>query len=164
MVNRQELEIQGYTMSPMWGGPKKKKYYTPDGREVWKVPSLREYAVKKDGKIIEEGTRDANYDQGLIDVLPEVLKVYCGGCDKWHDTDKEVAACIKSRQNLYKREEKKARKRLGLADTSLEQRVQDLTELVRQLLEEKNIGTMVQQSDANMETKARNKNKRGRGA
>lgn len=98
---RQLLETQGYVMGETWGGPRKKRYYTPDGRVMFAVPSEREYQRKdENGKIIEQGIRDANYDKGWLDVMPSEKKLYCQWCDKWHDTEDEIEDCKTKHKKL----------------------------------------------------------------
>ena len=92
---KQEAARTGAAVSGVWGGPQKQRYYTPTGEEVYSIPSWREFTRKgPDGKILEQGTRDANLDKGWSLSLPTELKVACPGCSKWHDTQEEVDACI----------------------------------------------------------------------
>lgn len=69
----------------VWGGVPKKRYWTPDGREIFAVPAIRTGAY---------GVRDANYDKGWLEQKPTTLKPYCSGCDRWHDTGQEVEECL----------------------------------------------------------------------
>ena len=92
---KQEAARTGAAVSAAWGGPQKQRYYTPTGEEVFSIPSWREFVRKSsDGKILEQGTRDANLDKGWSLSLPTELKVACPGCSKWHDTQEEVDACV----------------------------------------------------------------------
>ena len=89
------IQAQGFGLSGgIRGGPKKTKYWTPDGRVILAPPSLRGF-VRKDlqGKVIDSGTRDANLDKGWLLTEPTELKVRCPHCDKWHDTEEDVHGC-----------------------------------------------------------------------
>ena len=78
----------------VWGGQGKQKYFTPDGRTIFAIPSTRQYVVKdSEGKVVEEGQRDANYDKGWLPIMPKELKMYCKHCDNWHDTQEEIDKC-----------------------------------------------------------------------
>lgn len=88
-----ELESQGTTISGYIGGTKKSKYFTPDGREILSVPAMRTWIKKKDGKVVDSGTRDANLDRGWLLQPPIELKPHCPHCDNWHDTQGEIDAC-----------------------------------------------------------------------
>lgn len=92
-IQKAELESQGVTISEVFGGAKKSRYWTPDGREVRAVPSMRTWIKKKDGKVIDSGIRDANLDKGWLLQPPTKLKPYCPHCDNWHDTQKEIDEC-----------------------------------------------------------------------
>jgi len=97
------LEAQGHAIGKVWGGPTKKKYYTPDGRVIFATPSEREYVIRDaDGNVIEQGIRDANYDKGWRETPPSESerKLYCKYCDRWHDTEKEIEECGISRKKL----------------------------------------------------------------
>lgn len=114
---KRQLQSEGTALVSVWGGPQKKRYYTPDGREVFAVPALREY-VKKDaeGKVVGEGARDANYDRGWLESMPTELKPYCAGCDNWHDTKAEVSQCIKQKASVAKRWEARVNRGRGKKD------------------------------------------------
>ena len=106
---KQEAARTGAAVSGVWGGPKKQRYYTPTGEEVYSIPSWREFVRKNsDGKILEQGTRDANLDKGWSLSLPTELKVACPGCSKWHDTQEEVDACVDKKAKVAARWERKA--------------------------------------------------------
>ncbi len=105
-----ELESQGVTLSGTTGGIKKKRYWLPDGNEIMAAPSIRGYIKKRDGKIIESGDRDANLDKGWLLSPPAELKLYCEGCDKWHDTQKEITDCIAKKKAFDARWNKHAKK------------------------------------------------------
>ena len=72
---------------------------------------MRDWAQKdKDGKIVAQGTRDANLDKGWALTPPAALKLHCAGCDRWHDTDDQVAACVGHKVAAAEAWEVKARK------------------------------------------------------
>tara|TARA_R110000824_G_scaffold18031_5_gene72199 strand:+ start:1234 stop:1689 length:456 start_codon:yes stop_codon:yes gene_type:complete len=148
-VNRtkQEAARTGAAVSPTWGGPQKQRYYTPTGVEVLAIPSWREFVRKgPDGKILEQGTRDANLDKGWSFALPTELKVTCPGCSKWHDTEEEVDACVDKKAAAAAQWERKAleqqpqsqdaemEERLG----KLEEGLSDIKTLLQQALGAKN--------------------------
>ena len=87
------IESTGYGISGGIGGLRKQTYYTPDGRTVCAVPCMRDYVKRKDGKVIESGTRDANYDKGWLPVMPTELKPHCEHCGDWHDNQEGIDAC-----------------------------------------------------------------------
>lgn len=104
---KRELRNDGITRPRFLSEVKKTTYYTPDGRTIKAVPSIRGFFNRQTG---ESGTRDANLDKGWLLQPPEVLKPYCPGCDKWHDTEEEVQACIKRKKEAADFWEKKAKK------------------------------------------------------
>ena len=142
---KQEAARTGAAVSGVWGGPQKQRYYTPTGEEVYSIPSWREFVRKNsDGKILEQGTRDANLDKGWSLSLPTELKVACPGCSKWHDTQEEVDACVDKRAAVAAQWERKALEqqpesadvegRLG----KLEEGLSDIKALLQQALGAKN--------------------------
>lgn len=140
-----QLETQGAALAEVWGGPKKQKYYTPDGREVWGIPAVHDYVVKdRGGKVIESGTRDANYDKGWLPLMPTKRKVYCPGCDKWHNTKAQVATCVAAKRILQDEWERKAQRMMkkdnGKGDAEiaeLKDKIDRLEALVSKLVEAK---------------------------
>lgn len=102
MVTKQkedEIRRVGYGISGDIGGIGKQTYFTPDGRRIRSVPNTRDYVLKdKDGKVIESGTRDGNFDKGWLPVMPTELKPHCDGCGDWHDTQEGVDKCIKGKE------------------------------------------------------------------
>jgi hypothetical protein len=134
------IEASGYGISGSIGGLPRTTYYTPDGRIMQAIPNIRDYVVKdKDGKVIRQGTRDGNLDKGWLLYKPQVLKPYCKGCDRWHDTMEEVQTCIAERKAYLDKMERWARKEIKKEpDTqSLEKEVAELKALVKQLMEAK---------------------------
>ena len=140
---KQEAARTGAAVSGVWGGPQKQRYYTPTGEEVYSIPSWREFVRKNsDGKILEQGTRDANLDKGWSLSLPTELKVACPGCSKWHDTAKEVDACVDKKAEVTAQWERKALEQQPQsqdADTEgrldkLEEGLSDIKTLLQQAL------------------------------
>ena len=81
------------------------KYYTPDGREQWKIPQHRE---RQDGVIY-----DVFIAQGYTLTPPENPKLYCKGCDKWHDTQEGVDECVGNKNQFPEAMQKSAERELG---------------------------------------------------
>ena len=127
---KQEAARTGAAVSGVWGGPQKQRYYTPTGEEVLAIPSWREFVRKgPDGKILEQGTRDANLDKGWSLSLPTELKVTCPGCSKWHDTEEEVDACVDKKAAVAAQWERKALEQQPQSqDTEMEDRLGKLEE------------------------------------
>ena len=127
---KQEAARTGAAVSGVWGGPQKQRYYTPTGEEVYSIPSWREFTRKgPDGRILEQGTRDANLDKGWSLSLPTELKVACPGCSKWHDTAKEVDACVDKKAEAAAQWERKALEQQPQAqDADMEERLGKLEE------------------------------------
>lgn len=116
-TEKTRLEAGGFLGMQITGGPEKRKYYLPDGRPIFAIPGERQYVIKdKDGKVIEKGTRDANLDKGWLMSPPSTLKIYCPGCDGWHDTQKEVKGCQMERAQKQKRLERRGLKLLRKGD------------------------------------------------
>ena len=142
-ATRRQLTSQGTALAGVWGGPQKQSYYTPSGDEVYAIPAIREW-VRKDGrgKIEAQGERDANLDKGWTLTPPTELKIHCAGCDKWHDADEEVEACIDRKRQSEAQWEARARQQKsnpgqGEEVTALTAKVTELTALVEKLLEAK---------------------------
>jgi len=57
------------------------------------------------------GTVDANLDRGWLMQPPQMLKPYCRGCDRWHDTQAEVDRCIATQEAKLAEAQNKARAR-----------------------------------------------------
>jgi len=134
------IEASGYGVSGAIGGLPRQTYYTPDGRTIRAIPSWRDYVKKVDGKVVEAGTRDANYDKGWLPVMPTELKPHCSHCGEWHDNQEEIDACAieqKKRQEWGDRLAKKARKQETDDITSLKSEIDKLTEMVKKLTEAK---------------------------
>ena len=96
-----QIKRQGYADV---GGIPRQTYWTPDGREVKGIASWREYNIKDDeGNVTGSGVRDANLDKGWLLQPPRRKKPHCDGCDKWHDTKKEVIECTAKREESARR-------------------------------------------------------------
>ncbi len=109
---QEEIKRSGYGISGDIGGIGKQTYYTPDGRRIRAVPSERDYVLKdKDGKVIESGIRDANYDKGWLPIMPRNPAPHCDGCDNWHSTEEEVSICIAKRRDDAEKWEKWAKEK-----------------------------------------------------
>ena len=105
---KKEIRKNGFAYT---GGIPKQTYWTPDGREIQSIPSMREFNRKdSEGNITGTGTRDANLDRGWLLSPPKDPKPYCAGCDKWHDTEEEVIKCIAERAEKARQWEDWAKK------------------------------------------------------
>ena len=130
---KREIEATGYGLNGYIGGLPRKTYYTPDGRLIRTIPNMREYVKKRDGKVIENGIRDANFDKGWLETKPSVLKPYCKGCDCWHDTEAEVAACIMQSKAFISAQEVKAKKEEADEMANMKKELAELKALVAKL-------------------------------
>jgi len=108
------------------GGTRKKRYWTPDGREMFAVPLMKDWVKIKDKKIIGSGTRDANLDKGWLLESPSEPKPYCPYCTNWHDTQKEIDACGVKKNRFAKLYEKKALKEKSEENKGLQTEVAEL--------------------------------------
>jgi hypothetical protein len=111
---KQALESSGYYAGGIKGGPIRVHYWKPCGCEVFAIRSERGY-VKKDanGKVTEQGIRDANLDKGWLLAPPEVLKPCCNSCGEWHDTPELVAECNERQRLLVEKSYREAIKEYG---------------------------------------------------
>ena len=131
----------GTVFSGEIGASPRKRYYTPDGRVIFSIPAIRDYVRKdRDGKIIEQGTRDANLDKGWFLQKPQVLKMFCRHCDEWHDTQVEIDACAVRMSKMIEFHATKAREEMveenankDIRIEALSQKVEALTALVEKL-------------------------------
>ena len=105
------------------------RYYTPDGREELKIPQHR---TRSDGVVY-----DLFLAQGYTLTPPANPKPYCAGCDKWHDTEEEVNACVGKKRKFAEAMQEKAERELGKEQRSkdntianLEAKVDKLTKLM----------------------------------
>ena len=132
------IERVSYGLSGDIGGLPRQTYYTPDGRVIKALANMREYVTKdKDGKVISSGTRDANLDQGWLLTKPTKKKNYCRGCDRWHDTAKEVSVCILKQSKFLAVAEAKAKSEVIDKNAALEKKVAELEARINKLLEAK---------------------------
>ena len=85
------------------GGQPKQAYYTPDGRKIMAMPDMHTYEKRdKSGRVIEAGVRDVNYDRGWLPTMPNVKKLYCPHCDRWHDEESQVVQCGEKKGAIVK--------------------------------------------------------------
>lgn len=137
---RAQLELTGVAMVEVIGGTKKTRYWTPDGREILAVPSMRNWVKKKDGKVIDSGIRDANLDGGWLLQPPTEPKLRCYFCDRWHDTQKEIDACgakKKAFDNKWAKKVKRLRSKEGGELEDVKAEVAEIKNLLMQLLGKK---------------------------
>jgi len=123
-----QLKSQGVAITGHIGGIKRKRYWTPDGREVYAIPSMRTFVRRVGGEIVEEGTRDANLDKGWLLYPPTELKQYCSGCDRWHDTKEEVNECIAKKKASAIKWEKASREKLNKENDDVNNEISELKE------------------------------------
>ena len=141
LLEEQKAEIRerGYGFAGYIGGAPKIQYWTPDGREVWLLPAMRQF-IRRDanGNAVGSGVRDANFDSGLLAQKPTVLKPYCPHCDKWHDTQEEIIECGKGKKIFITKHTRLGRKELKQDDNSrmdkLERDMVELKTMIKQLL------------------------------
>ena len=142
-----QLESQGAAGVKISGGPPKQRYFTPSGEEVFAVPATRDYQVKDPatGKVLRRGQRDANLDKGWTLTMPTELKIHCTGCRKYHDTEEEVAECLRLRAINAAKWEVRAAKELSAPSMDTEERrgkleegLSDIKALLQQALGAKN--------------------------
>ncbi len=134
------IEASGYGVSGHIGGLPRQTYYTPDGRTVKAIPSMREYVRKENGKVIESGTRDANYDKGWLQTMPTELKHHCSHCREWHNSQEEVDACgvaTEKRSEWGDRLARKYKKEEHEDIKGLKSEIDELKEMVKKLTEAK---------------------------
>jgi len=108
------------------GGIPKTTYWTPDGREIKAFPCMRTFVMKKDGKVIGDGVRDANLDKGWLTQKPTELKLTCTYCDKWHDTKEEITQCGAKHRAFDEKWAEKARKMKKDESNDLKSEVEEL--------------------------------------
>ena len=113
------------------------RYYTPDGREQWKIPQRRE---RQDGVVY-----DLFLAEGYTLTPPVNPKLYCKGCDRWHDTEEEVDACVGKKRKFAEAMQKRAERELGKEQRGKDKEIADLTAKVDKLtkLMEDKLGTSI---------------------
>lgn len=156
------LESAGCYAGAISGGPKKMRYWKPCGCEVITTPSWREYVLRdKNGKVVGDGTRDANYDKGWLPTPPQAKKLCCTHCDEWHDTPEEIEACGAKRAALIQKSYTQAVKEHGTPKPReqasdrldrLEQSVAQLTGMMKQFMEVMSGKVLQQQTDDRQDT------------
>jgi hypothetical protein len=122
---KESLERTGAAMSQMPKGIPRTKYYTPDGREEFKIPQHR---IRQDGVIY-----DVFLAQGYTLTPPENPKLYCSGCDRWHDTQEEVDACIQGKKKFLARMNKTAKQELTKERNEKDSEIAELKDRVDKL-------------------------------
>mgnify|MGYP001582722316 CR=1 FL=1 len=130
------LEQTGFGLGGDIGGLPRTTYYTPDGRKIRALPNIH---VNQAGQ-----SRDANLDQGWLLSPPKTLKPFCKACDRWHDTPKEVAACMARQKHLVRQAGSKAKHEEVDRTAALEKEVAELKSLIGKLMEGKADGSLFQ--------------------
>jgi len=109
------------------------RYYTPDGREELKIPQQR---TRSDGIVYDLFLAD-----GYTLTPPLNPKPYCSGCDRWHDTEEEVNACVGKKRKFAEAMQKRAEQDLAKEGrgkdktiATLEAKVDKLTKLLEDKL------------------------------
>lgn len=149
----QQIEKIEYGLNGDIGGLPRTTYYTPDGRVIRAIPSIREYVVKdKDGKVSGKGIRDANLDRGWLLSPPSVRKLPCRWCDRWHDTPEEVDACHHQQSTLVDGEAVKAKQKEVNEVVALKNEVAELRAMLSKFMEAKGNVRQVFQPETNEPT------------
>jgi hypothetical protein len=141
-----QVQETGYGISGSIGGQPKMRYYTPDGRVIFAHPSMREWRGKDGNGNVISGIRDANLDKGWMMTPPEHPKMYCAGCDKWHDTKEDIDKCIKRKKAFQDKWDKMAAKQIKQESpepNDINERLGRLEQMMAKLLEVKS-GTIFQ--------------------
>lgn len=142
-MDKKQAVAAGFGVTESIGGIKKRKYWTPDGREMRQVPHIIGSVDKKSG---EPGERDGNLDQWL-DRPPENPVPYCPHCDKWHDTEDLVEACQKKKQASQARFDRLAKRMKKEEQSGTDERLDKLEDMMGQILER--LGGQVLQPSGN---------------
>ena len=153
----------GSAVSGVSGGQKKQKYYTSSGEVVYKAPSLREWIIRdSDGKVCDSGTRDVNYDNGLLDRMPEVLKFKCKVCKAGHDTQEECDDHVEKNRAFVKKFEKaQTDERADILEAKVD-RLESMFEQILTALGGQDNGPVVQrEQDAAEEDRGRGREEEG---
>ena len=133
-ITFQAIEAAGYGISGDIGGLRRTTYYTPDGRVIKAIPNMRDYVLKnKDGKVIDSGTRDGNLDRGWLLQMPQIKKLFCPSCDRWHDTQAEVKACKVTQDRMIVKMSAKAKKEIADENHDKDIKIDELTQKVEAL-------------------------------
>jgi hypothetical protein len=113
----------------------RKKYYKPDGTEVWDYPVYHDRINTKTRKLV--GKVDANIvDKGWSLSPPQELKLYCKHCTKYHDTGDQIKACKETRDAQAKYWEERVRGERGDNRSEideLKEKIDMLTELITEM-------------------------------
>jgi len=102
------------------------RYYTPDGREELKIPQHR---TRGDGVVY-----DVFLAQGYTLTPPTNPKPYCPSCDKWHNTQEEVDACVEKKAKFAGIMQKRAEKELSKDQRGKDKTIEDLEAKVDKLM------------------------------
>ena len=113
-----------------FGGQPKQRYWTPDGREIYAMPDMHEFARTINGKVVGQGIRDANLDKGWLIQEPIKLQLHCPHCDYWHSTQKERKECEAKKNAFIEKHSKLAKKELKV-DSSV--RIDKLEEAMSEI-------------------------------
>ncbi len=134
---KKQIKEKGYADI---GGIQRKRYWTPDGREILSIPAIRTYVKMQNGKVVENGIRDANLDNGWLESKPDKLKPYCPYCGKWHNTQVQINECGKIKKKLQKKfdliaeAERSKEQDLKTEVDNLKSDVSEIKEMLHQLL------------------------------
>jgi uncharacterized Zn-finger protein len=136
-IEKQALENAGYRAGAVTGGPSYKRYWKPCGCIVYAIPSERGFIRQENGEVVEQGTRDANYDKGWLPMPPEKEKLCCPYCDEWHDTIEGIEKCKDDKAELVQKAYAAATAKYGtpVERTQIGDRVDKLEETVNKLAE-----------------------------
>ncbi len=126
---KRQIGANGFGITGSIGGITRQRYWTPDGREILAIPSLRVYQTKTG----EGGVRDANLDNGWL-LQPSIdTKLYCRYCDKWHDTQIDIDQCGEKRNSFIARYQKEAEKMVVEAAPEIVKLKSDMDEMKQML-------------------------------
>ena len=128
----EELEGTGSRLTGSTGGLPRQRYWTPDGREIRAIPSIRIY-IDRSVDPPAEGIRDANLDKGWLLQKPTRLKRYCPHCDYWHNTQKQIDACGQKKKAFQDKYTRKAKRDLAKSNGSDEERLDKLEKLIEKM-------------------------------
>ncbi len=135
MNKEKQLAQQEAGVIPISGGMPRVTYYAPDGTSESLIPN---YISGVDLKTKTKVTYDRNILGGLSLTPPTVLKPHCDGCQKWHNTQKEVDACIKKRKADTLKWDKKMAKQFPKEGGEMSDRMDKLEGMFEKILEKLN--------------------------
>ncbi len=142
-MDKKQAAKAGYGITGDIGGLKKRKYWTPDGREILQVPQIIETV---NTKTKEPGERDGNLDRWLGSP-PENPVPYCPHCDKWHDTEELVEECRERAEVRTRKFDKRAKRDLAKDGEigELKEQMAEMQSMMKQILEGINVRPILQQ-------------------